>query len=517
MVTALELARHGVPSVVLSAELQLAALIKSHPPRMPVQYPTRAEWEAAKKLMRGGVQPRPEQEIDRGRPVNPLDDLKLATRAQDHIPAVAPLANKPTLPSIAPSYFRSHTSVALLHETDADGLAAVAGTRISVIPTEAPYGSFNRHSGPEIEFVTGFWDVGAANLGFAPALTLYAISHQGLVGARTLSQRYWDISNADHYCGGYYPGKGFDDPRNDETTPVRGYAKMSDTSEVLVRLVVPGKLPPDAVKVKTQRYPTSWMMPAEPPFRPQPLRKNTAVLVHEIDLDRDGVADILRIDTPSPADEAVPTRGPSFRLLAIAALLLLLVGVVGGGWAVNRWLTGDGTAPTTKTIDTSVAGGSADPVLIAGAAPKGAAAGQPLIVAPVDGANALAARVAELEQRLSRITLQAESASGNASRSEGLLVAFAVRRALDRGLSLGYLDAQLRLRFGDDQPNAVKTIIETSRDPVTLEQLRAELDTLAPQLVGRGGDGSGSLWTGLRRELGELFVVRAAGTQSPRA
>lgn len=223
------------------------------------------------------------------------------------------------------------------------------------------------------------------------------------------------------------------------------------------------------------------------------------------------------IDTPSPADEAVPTRGPSFRLLAIAALLLLLVGVAGGGWAVNRWLTGDGTAPTTKMIDTSVAGGSADPVLIAGAAPKGAAAGQPLIVAPVDGANALAARVAELEQRLSRITLQAESASGNASRSEGLLVAFAVRRALDRGLSLGYLDAQLRLRFGDDQPNAVKTIIETSRDPVTLEQLRAELDTLAPQLVGRGGDGSGSLWTGLRRELGELFVVRAAGTQSPRA
>src|SRR3546814_5233352 len=92
---------------------------------------------------------------------------------------------------------------------------------------------------------------------------------------------------------------------------------------------------------------------------------------------------------------------------------------------------------------------------------------------------------------------------------------FAVRRALDRGLSLGYLDAQLRLRFGDDQPNAVKTIIDTSRDPVTLERLRTELDAMAPQLVGRDGDGDGSLWTGLRRELGELFVVRAAGTKSP--
>ena len=152
-----------------------------------------------------------------------------------------------------------------------------------------------------------------------------------------------------------------------------------------------------------------------------------------------------------------------------------------------------------------------------GGTAKGGADAPPLVVTPVDGANALAARVAELEQRLSRITLQAESASGNASRAEGLLVAFAVRRALDRGLSLGYLDAQLRLRFGDDQPNAVKTIIDTSRDPVTLERLRTELDAMAPQLVGRDGDGDGSLWTGLRRELGELFVVRAAGTKSPRA
>jgi len=218
------------------------------------------------------------------------------------------------------------------------------------------------------------------------------------------------------------------------------------------------------------------------------------------------------IDTSSPpADEAVPARGLSFRAIAIGAFLLLLIGIAGGGWAVNRWLTGQ-NVPPAKMIGTP----ATTPALVAGGAAKDAG-GQPLVVAPVDGANALVARVAELEQRLSRITLEAESASGNASRAEGLLVAFAVRRALDRGLSLGYLDAQLRLRFGDDQPNAVKTIIDTSREPVTLEQLRAELDAMAPQLVGRGGDDNGSLWTGLRRELGELFVVRAAGTQSPRA
>ena len=214
------------------------------------------------------------------------------------------------------------------------------------------------------------------------------------------------------------------------------------------------------------------------------------------------------IDTSTPVDGAVPVKRLSFRALFIAAMVLLLLGVAAGGWAMSRWLAADPKAETT-VADTPAAGGQLSVLGPAAADPASAQA------VPV-GADALGARVAELEQRLSRITLQAESASGNASRAEGLLVAFAVRRALDRGLSLGYLEAQLRLRFGDDQPNAVKTIIETSRDPVTLEQLRTELDVLAPELVGRSGD-KGSLWTGLRRELGELFVVRPAGTESPRA
>lgn len=219
-------------------------------------------------------------------------------------------------------------------------------------------------------------------------------------------------------------------------------------------------------------------------------------------------------DTAAPANGAVPARGPSFRALTIGAVILLLIGVVGGGWAMNRLLADRGAPPVTQVPQAPAPDA---PLTAIGTEPAVTEAPPAMVVAPADGANALAARVAELEQRLSRITLQAESASGNASRAEGLLVAFAVRRALDRGLSLGYLDAQLRLRFGDDQPNAVKTIIDTSRDPITLEQLRSELDRMAPELVGRGAEDGGSLWTGLRRELSELFVVRSAGTQSPRA
>lgn len=215
-------------------------------------------------------------------------------------------------------------------------------------------------------------------------------------------------------------------------------------------------------------------------------------------------------DNPAHPGAEVSGKRPSFRSLAIAALLLLLVGVVAGGWAMNRFRAGDGE-PKTQTIDTATPGGA---VAGTGEAPVvSSEAPQPL----VGGTETLPARVAELEQRLARINIEATSASGNASRVEGLLVAFAVRRALDRGLELRYLEAQLQLRFGDDLPNAVKTVIETGRDPITLEQLRSGLEAHASELVGRRKNDDSSLWTGIRRELGELFVVREAGTQSPRA
>src|SRR5690554_2746427 len=122
-------------------------------------------------------------------------------------------------------------------------------------------------------------------------------------------------------------------------------------------------------------------------------------------------------------------------------------------------------------------------------------------------------RVAALEQRIVRLDLQAQAAAGNAARAEALLVVFAVRRSLDRGVPLGYLGDQLRMRFGDAQPNAVRTVIEVSRDPVTLDRLIARLDGLAPSLAKAPPQEGAVSW--LTRELGELFVIRREGSPSP--
>lgn len=133
----------------------------------------------------------------------------------------------------------------------------------------------------------------------------------------------------------------------------------------------------------------------------------------------------------------------------------------------------------------------------------------------VEQQGGLDQRLAAMEQRLTRLDLQAEAATGNVARAEGLLIAFATRRSLERGSDLGYLADQLRLRFGDARPNAVQTVIYASQDPVTLDQLIARLDGLAPVLAQTpANEGT---WAWLGREVSQLFVVRNEDTPSPRA
>lgn len=121
-------------------------------------------------------------------------------------------------------------------------------------------------------------------------------------------------------------------------------------------------------------------------------------------------------------------------------------------------------------------------------------------------------RIAALEQRLGEVGTDAQVVVGNVDRAEGLLVAFAARRALERGVGLGYLEGLLRQRFGETQPEAVGTIIAFAQQPVTLQQLQAGLTELGPRLTGGGPDQG--FWQALGAELANLVVVRRAGTQS---
>jgi hypothetical protein len=127
--------------------------------------------------------------------------------------------------------------------------------------------------------------------------------------------------------------------------------------------------------------------------------------------------------------------------------------------------------------------------------------------------GAMETRVEQLEDKLNRLDLEAAAASGNAVRAEALLVAFAARRVVERGAPLGYLEDQLKTRFGKAQPAAVGTITTFAHDPVTLDRLTARLEALGPMLAKSPPTESG--WARVRREFSDLFVLHHETAASP--
>ena len=204
-------------------------------------------------------------------------------------------------------------------------------------------------------------------------------------------------------------------------------------------------------------------------------------------------------------------KGPSAKPVLVAVLASFLLGGAVAGYAVysmtDRAPAATGNAPSKPQTLSSPA---SPPVPTPKATASQAAREAVQRVAEQQGG--IDSRLAAAEQRLARLDLQAQAAAGNTARAEGLLIAFATRRALEKGAELGYLSDQLRLRFGDAMPNAVDTIIRTSRNPITLDQLIARLEGLSPRLSETNGQFG---FARLSEELSQLFVVRRESAPSP--
>lgn len=182
-------------------------------------------------------------------------------------------------------------------------------------------------------------------------------------------------------------------------------------------------------------------------------------------------------------------------------LLLLLVGAGLAIWGLSRWDEGArffGVQPKPPL----------EIVRAPAPAPTRVAEPPAQPLAAVD-----AARISTIESRLAAIEGKAQAAAGSAGRADALLIAFAVRRAIDRGVALGYLEPLLVQRFGDRHQAAVATVITASRQPVQLDLLTQEFEQLGPSL--RGGGPEESWWDGFKRELGSVISVHRADTPSP--
>lgn len=158
-----------------------------------------------------------------------------------------------------------------------------------------------------------------------------------------------------------------------------------------------------------------------------------------------------------------------------------------------------------------------------GLAPPVAVAAAPMALLPAPQApaatsradeRAAAARLNELESRLSLVENATQRAEGSAGRADALLVAFAARRAIDRGVPLGFLENLLAERFGAAHPQAVAAVITASRTPVRLDQIDSEFAALQPQI--NAGSPEESAWSAVRRQLGSLIAIRHADQPSTR-
>ncbi|HEX8840105.1 MAG TPA: hypothetical protein VF750_06520 [Sphingomicrobium sp.] len=179
----------------------------------------------------------------------------------------------------------------------------------------------------------------------------------------------------------------------------------------------------------------------------------------------------------------------------LVAIVLMLVGAAAAVWSLGHYRPAArflGIAPDTPPVTFTP-----KPVVMT---PPAAQPQQP--VPPNDE------RVAALEQRLSQVENATERAEGSAGRADALVVAFAARRAIDRGVALGYLENLLGERFGPQHQAAVATIITASRQPVRLNELIDEYQDLGPEL--RRGGPQDSWWTNFKRQLGSLVEVHRA-------
>jgi hypothetical protein len=212
----------------------------------------------------------------------------------------------------------------------------------------------------------------------------------------------------------------------------------------------------------------------------------------------------MTFGSPLALQRARPER--SGRGRAAFVVLLFLAVLAGGAW--YGWQSG--------WLEVRISGLPAAPVPSPSATMSQAAAQTTANLAATDAAlTAAAAKVSALEQRLAELNQQALAAAGQATQAEALLVSFAARRAVERGQPLGYLETQLRVRFGATQQVAVDRVIAAAQKPVTLAMLSETFVKLSPQLI--GGASSEGTWDWLTRQMGELFVIRPADSPSPTA
>lgn len=189
----------------------------------------------------------------------------------------------------------------------------------------------------------------------------------------------------------------------------------------------------------------------------------------------------------------------------LLGFLLLLIGAAAAVWVLSRY------QPAARFVGVS---GTQTEISKPPSNPPPQQEQLQQFAAPVvpQSNRAIATEIADLQTRVGRVENTTQQTQGSVGRADALLIAFAARRAIDRGVALGYLEPLLVDRFGGAHPQAVATVITASRTPVRLADLIADFQDLRPDLV-QPAPTSG-IWTSIKRQLGSLVTIHKADRPS---
>ena len=201
--------------------------------------------------------------------------------------------------------------------------------------------------------------------------------------------------------------------------------------------------------------------------------------------------------------ERAARTGTGWGARLLIAFVLILVGAAAATWALARFDSAARVLGVAQTQQQPAQQRVQQVPMVAEGQP-----GQ----APTALDPAIAQQIADLQARIQRVESESQEVQGSAGRADALLIAFASRRAIERGVALGYLEPLLVDRFGTRHPQAVARIVTSARSPVRLPDLIARYQELKPELV--GPPPNEDLWTGIKRGLSGLVTVRSSDRPS---
>jgi hypothetical protein len=245
-------------------------------PEVPLNRPANPDFDAMKKVIEKGVKAdsdltRHFTKIDQ---LN-IDDIESNNRIADLLRL---LIKSPSFSDIKPSLFLSAQDVLFAGwAMPYDDLATIAQADISATTIKPAYATVFR----DVSLI-GYWDIGELEINFSKPLSIYSFAKNGLVAKH--QGRQFRPDNEDNYCQDtLYSLLPSDISRDKE------YPKIK---EPLVE-IYSNKIIPPKINVRTQIQRISGY-------------NNRAdlvdVFVHQLDLNKDGIADILIAEGELPSN-----------------------------------------------------------------------------------------------------------------------------------------------------------------------------------------------------------------------